>query len=193
METYKKNNFRSLHYNWTYISLGVLFIVVSGFVFSKPLTSYLALVVYFAFTFFISGILRSIFAITNKENLNNWGWYLAGGLFDLLLGVLLIARLDMATLFLPYYVGFFLLISSISAISKSADLKAFTGQLGSGMFLGILGVVCSIILLMNPVFGIGTIIAWTALGFLLSGIFYIYLGLKLKTPNRFSSGRILEI
>lgn len=193
MEVHKKN-FRSVHYNWTYIILGVLFIIVSGFVFSRPVSSYLALVIYFACTFFISGILRSVFAITNKENLANWGWYFAGGLFDLLLGVLLISRLDMATLFLPYYVGFFLLISSISAISKASDLKVFTGGgSGSAMFLGVLGLICSIILLMNPILGIGTIIAWTALGFLMGGIFYIYLGFKLKTPTRFSSGKIIEI
>ena len=193
MEVHKKN-FRSLHYNWTYISLGVLFIIVAGFVFSRPVSSYLALVVYFALTFFISGALRSIFAVTNREVLNNWGWYLAGGLFDVLLGILLFARLDMAALFLPYYVGFFLMISSISVISKASDLKIFTGGSSGGvMFLGVLGLIFSLILLLNPILGIGTIVAWTALGFLTGGIFYIYLGTKLKAPTPFSSGKIIEI
>ena len=193
MEVHRKD-YRSLRHNWIYIFLGIMFIIVSGFVFSNPLGSYLALVIYFVCTFFLSGIIRSIFAFTNRETLANWGWYLAGGIFDLLLGVLLISRLDLAAIFLPYYVGFFLLLSSIAAISKASDLKIFTGGASGGAtFLGVLGVIFSVVLLMNPILGMGTIVMWTALGFFMTGIFYVYVGFKLKVPTRNAPGRIIEI
>ena len=47
--------------------------------------------VIFSISMLISGIIEIIFSISNRRGISSWGWYLAGGIIDLILGIYLVA------------------------------------------------------------------------------------------------------
>ena len=73
---------------WMSLLLGLLYIAVALCLLFAPVSSYVALSVIFSISILVSGILEIFFAIGNKKIINSWGWYLAGGIIDLLIGIL---------------------------------------------------------------------------------------------------------
>ena len=168
--------------NWfLLLILGVIFILVGILVFRTPVASYVALSMLFAATFLATGLLEIIYAVSNRKEVNSWGWSLASGIIDLLIGVLLISRPDITLVILPFFVGFAIMFRSIMAIAWSISLNnQNVSDWGSLLVIGILGLLLSFILLWNPVFAGMTIVFYTALCFIFIGVYEIYLAFKLR-------------
>jgi len=94
-------------------------------VFMTPVSSYLALSILFSVTIFISGISEIIYSISNRKEMDNWGWVLTGGIIDLLFGLWLMASPLLSIAILPFVVGFMLMVRSMMAIGFAIDLKTF--------------------------------------------------------------------
>ena len=167
--------------------LGILFIVTGIWVLRTPIESYLALSMLFSITFFVNGIFEIVYSISNRKQLNSWGWLFAGGIVDLLFGLWLMSSPMVSIAILPFFVGFMLLFRSFAAIGLAVDMKSF-GANGWGwlLALGILGMVFSFILLWNPMLAGLTIVIWTAWAFIAIGVFKIFLSFKLKQLNAVS-------
>lgn len=150
-----------------------------------PLESYITLSILFAFTFLVTGIIEIIYAISNRHIADNWGWSLAGGIIDLIVGVLLVSKPGVSMIALPFFVGFAIMFRSIMAIGWSIELKRM-GIVNWGYLLviGILGLIFAFIMIWNPLFGGMTIVFYTALAFILIGAFQVYLSLKLRKLNK---------
>lgn len=186
------NNFiESARRWWAYEFLGLLLILMSLLVIGHPIASYAGLVFYFAATFVVSGILRIVTSYASRDVLYHWGWYAAGGVVDMVIGFLLLMRLDIAAVALSVYVGFFILFGSMAAIFRASELRTFGFQgWGWPLFAGIAGVIFAFLMLTNLAFGAETIVLWTALGFLMMGIFYIYLGVHLRRIGKDINQRV---
>ena len=119
--------------------------------------------------------------------MDNWGWVLAGGIIDLLLGIWLISSPLLSITVLPFVVGFMLMFRSMMAMGFAFDLKDFPDS-GWGwlLALGILGLLFSFVLLWNPLFAGLTIVIWTGCAFITIGIFRIILSFKLKHLHNLS-------
>jgi len=169
--------------NW-YILLivGLIFLGAGIYAFLSPAESFLALSLLFAWSFLISGAIEIAFSISNREELENWGWTLIFGVITFLVGLLLLARPEITMITLSLSLGFLVLFRSIGAISFALDLKNYDDNSGWGnlLALGILGVLFSFLLLWNPAFAGSTIVFWTGLALVIAGIFSIYLSLKLR-------------
>ena len=76
---------------WTSLLLGIVYIIVALWLMFSPVSSYIALSIIFSVSMLFSGILEIIFAISNKKGVPSWGWYVVGGIIDLILGIYLIA------------------------------------------------------------------------------------------------------
>ena len=162
--------------------VGILFLILSFYVWVQPIGSYIALAVIFSISFLLSGIAEIIFSLSNKSEMDNWAWTLAFGIINVLIGILLMANPALSMVTLALYVGFIIVFRSISGISASIELKNYgVANWGWMMFWSILGLVFGFILLWNPLFAGLTLVAWTALGFLTLGIFSISFSLKLKS------------
>ncbi len=166
---------------WISLLIGILYIIAGVWVFQTPLASYVSLSIVFSVFIFVSGIFQIVFAISSKQDIEGWGWYLAGGILDLLIGLLLITHPLMTMAILPFYIGFWLLFQGFMAIGlsfqfKSADLPNW----GWLLFLGILTLLFSFLLLANPIFAGLSIVYMTALAFVCAGIFRIFLAFDLK-------------
>lgn len=166
---------------WISLLIGILYIFGGIWVFQTPLASYVSLSILFSAFIFVSGISQIIFSISNRENVQSWGWYLVSGIIDLVIGILLISHPLMTMAILPFYIGFWLLFQGFTAMGlsfqfKSAGITSWVWLL----FLGLLTLVFSFLLLANPVFASLSIVYMTAMALICAGIFRIFLSLGLK-------------
>ncbi len=161
--------------------VGLLMIGVGVWTFTSPMESYLALAIIFSVSFLVSGLMETYFSFANRKTLKNWGWSFALGFITLLVGFLLVRDPAITMVTLPFYVGFMLLFRSISSIGYAYDLKEMgVMDWGNLLVIGILGLLFSFFLLWNPAFAGMTIVIWTGLAFLFSGIYSVYLAIRLR-------------
>ncbi|UUC45233.1 HdeD family acid-resistance protein [Flavobacterium cerinum] len=182
MEKQLFRNIKNAVKHW-YLSVivGILFILFGFWIFKTPMESYVTLALLFGVVFFVNGIFEIIFSVSNRKTIDHWGWILAGGIIDLVFGILLLSNLELSMAVLPLYVGFMLLFRSIAAIGYAFDLKSFgVNDWYWLLILGILGLLFSFIMIWNPLFGGMTIVIWTAMAFITYGLFRVILGFKLR-------------
>ena len=188
METITNKIEDALRYWWVFFVIGAVFFIAGFVVFSYPTESYTALTAVFVFSFMLAGVLRIVYAIKARHFLRNWGWQLALGFLSLALSGFLLSVPGLAALSLALTVGFFLLFSSANVISEAIDLRAEeTSGAGWLIFFGVLGMIASLFLLFHPVFGVGTLIVWTSLAFIINGIFYIGLSFRMRSGSKILS------
>lgn len=182
MENQLFKNIKNAVKHW-YLSLivGILFLLFGFWILKTPMESYITLALLFGVIFLVNGIFEIIFSVSNRKEIHNWGWILAGGIIDLLFGIILISNLGLSMAVLPLYVGFMLLFRSVASIGYSFDLKNFGVKDWYWLLLlGIFGLIFSFMMIFNPVFGGMTLVVWTALAFITYGIFRVILAFKLR-------------
>lgn len=170
---------------WISLLLGVLYLFAGFWVYRTPLESYITLSVVFSAFILVSGIFEIAFSISARKVMQGWGWYLAGGILDLIIGSLLVTHPGMTMVILPFFVGFWLLFRGILAIGVSIDLNNL-GFSNWGWLLasGTLILLFSFLLLANPIFVGLSIVYMTAFAFVFMGIFRIFLAFDLKKMKK---------
>lgn len=108
---------------WLSLLVGLLYIIVAIYLMFAPLASYVALSILFSVSMFVSGLFEIAFALANKKGISSWGWYLAGGIIDLILGIFLMASPGLSMEVLPFVLAFWLMFRGFSATGYSMDLK----------------------------------------------------------------------
>lgn len=181
MATFLKTIKKTVKHWYVPAIIGVLLIVFGIYIFTTPLETYATLTMLFSLSFLFSGIAETLFSVQNRKIIEGWGWYLTGGIFNTVIGLMLLSRPEISAFTLPLVVGFTLMFRSIQGLGFSFELKNY-GSLkwGNLAIASILGLVFSIILLFNPIFTGISLVVMTALAFIFSGITGIVLGFKLK-------------
>lgn len=172
---------KAIDYWYILLLVGLLFVGIGVWSFVTPLGAYLTLAFLFSISFLVSGIFEVIFALSNRKNIDNWGWTLASGIVGLIVGILLVINPLISITLLPMYVGFVILFRSVTAIGIAFNLKSYAvSEWKNLLALGILGTIFSLLLLWNPLFAGLSLVYWTAFAFIAIGLFYIYFSFKLK-------------
>lgn len=173
---------QAVKYWWVSLLVGLLAIIVGIWALATPYAAFSGLIVLFEVALIVAGILDIVFAVSNRQVLYGWGWNLAAGILEVLLGFALIAipMADVAMVMI-YVVGFWILFRSIWAIGASFDLRQ-VGIRGWGwlLTLGILMVLLSFLFLLSPAFGAGFIVIFVGIALLVYGVFRIMLAFDLK-------------
>jgi uncharacterized membrane protein HdeD (DUF308 family) len=165
--------------------LGILFIIVGVWAIITPASTYLSLALLFSVTFFVAGILEIIYSISYRKQLDGWGWSLASGILNFILGLLLILYPQISIITLPLFVGFVVLYHSMMAIAWSIELKKYgVSNWGWLLFTGILGVILSFFLIWNPLFAGLTVAVFTGVALITIGIFHIHFSIELKNLKK---------
>jgi uncharacterized membrane protein HdeD (DUF308 family) len=167
---------------WWFIIKGLLLITAGIAIFTRPAEGYVGLSILFSLIILGVGLTQIFFSIANSDVLKGWGWALASGIIDVIIGIYLLSYpvITMATL--PYIVGFWLIFRSFYLMGSSFDLKTL-GVPGWGWLLagGLLLVMLAFIILYYPAAGAVSIVAYSASAFFVAGIFSIVLAFKFKT------------
>ena len=114
------------------------------------------------------------------------GGMLAGGIIEIVLGVILILNVGLSAATLPLFLGFWLMMRGFSTIGLGGDMRAL-GIAGSGWTLltGILLVICSLGVLLQPT-AVGTtaVVVWVGITLLFAGMAAGSLALQLRNAHR---------
>lgn len=170
---------------WLLLVSGILFIVLGFYILNQPLASYLALAVFFASAFLVSGIFEIFYALSSRKHDAGWGWALFGGIVDALFGIFLLSSPALTMTVLPMYIGFVILFRSVLGILHAVGLKKL-GVSGWGWALvaALIGVLFALMMITNPVFGGLTIVIYTAIAVLMLGMVQIALSLRLRSISK---------
>ncbi|MGB4253499.1 MAG: HdeD family acid-resistance protein [Minisyncoccales bacterium] len=171
----------SVKYWYLVLVAGIISIGVGLWVMIFPRESITVTALVFVLTFLITGLFETIFAIANRNAMTNWGWELALGILNLIIGVLLLLNPAISVLTLAFYVGFVILFHSLAAIIIAFDLKRYLIlQWGNLLAMGIIGFILAVLLLVNPSLTTMVVIIFLGLALIIGGTMSIYFSLKLK-------------
>ena len=157
---YDVGRFRHSIDNWQLsMLLGIIFFIVGIVVFFEPGGTYLALSVLFGIVVILSGAFE-LYLGTKAPTGSGKGWYIAGGVVEILLGILLLCTPSMLFTILPFVLGFWLLFRGFLAVGVAS------GTMG----VGILVIISAFLVLFNPIIGVGVVVFWVGLSLLLAGV-----------------------
>ena len=171
---------------WLLLLLGILLFVVGIVIFLYPGQSYLGMTLLFGLVILCSGISEIVLSLSNNHLLTGRGWFLAAGIIEVLLGLLLLFNMALSAATLPIFLGFWLLFRSFTLIGLGGDMNSMQVS-GSGWTIatGILLLLCSLAILIWPiVFGVQAVVVWVGLSFLMAGISTSVFSFQLKNAHK---------
>ncbi|NLR60638.1 HdeD family acid-resistance protein [Chitinophaga polysaccharea] len=171
----------NLRYWWLYLLNGIIFLIAGGIVFSNPFSSYVLLSIFFSITFFVTGIFEVSFALSNRKHHTGWGWSLASGIVDVVIGIILMLYPAVSMAVIPLFLAFWFMFKGISLIGFSIQLQT-DGIPNWGWLLvgGIVLIIIAIFILDNPALGIAAILGLMAAAFWATGILSIIFAFRIK-------------
>ncbi|HVS98394.1 MAG TPA: DUF308 domain-containing protein [Puia sp.] len=165
-----------VRYWWVFIALGSSLIIFGLLLMAFPAAHFATLGIFFQIAIVINGTLEIGFALTNYRSVHGWAWHLAGGIFDLLIGGLLLFDPVITAVSLPLFVGFWLLFRSIAIVGRCFDLPAVWPETAWMGLLGLAGLAFSFLILYNPALDVANLILLASLALISIGLFYVFLG-----------------
>jgi uncharacterized membrane protein HdeD (DUF308 family) len=114
------------------------------------------------------------------------GYFIVGGVMDLILGIFLCIYPNVTLVALPIMLGIWMMYNSFVIIAFGGDMETFRLG-GSGLVIvgGVILLLLSAIVLLNPFSaGIATVIILAGIGLLVLGCLLCMLSLKLKHIDR---------
>ena len=180
-----ENSKQAVRYWWLLLIIGIALFAVGVLIFVYPVQSYLGMSLVFGWLMLISGILEVVLSSANKHFITGRGWMMAGGIIEIILGIILIFNVGLSAATLPIFLGFWLMMRGFSAIGLGGDMNALEIA-GSGwtIFTGVLLLLCSLWILFQPlVIGTTAVIVWVGITLLLAGITAFSLALQLRNAH----------
>ena len=168
---------------WLLAIAGILCILAGIAVFVFPIQSYVALSIIFGVLVLLVGAAQLIIASSSNNYLAMKGYWVVGGVLDILLGIFLCIYPNVTLMLLPVMMGIWMMYHSFMILAFGGDLENFSIK-GSGgtIFGGILLLILSIMVLINPFgAGVATILVLTGVGLMVFGFILCWLATKLRT------------
>ena len=181
-----ENSKQAVRYWWLLLIIGIALFAVGVLIFVYPAQSYLGMSLVFGWLMLISGILEVVLSSANKHFITGRGWMMAGGIIEIILGIILIFNVGLSAATLPIFLGFWLMLRGFSAIGLGGDMSSMNVP-GSAWTIisGILLLLCSLWVLIQPlVFGTTMVVVWVGISLLFAGIAAISLAMQLKSAHK---------
>ncbi len=173
---------RAIRHWWLMLIAGILCIAAGICVFVFPVQSYVTLSILFGVLMLVVGIGQLIIASTSGNYLMMKGYFIVGGILDLILGIFLCVYPGVTLVVLPFMMGLWLMYHSFMLISFGGDMDTFkiSGS-ASVVILGILILLLSVFVLLNPFSaGVVTVLVVAGAGLILLGVTFCMVASKLK-------------
>jgi len=166
---------------WVFLIMGILLLISAYWMFTTPVESFIGLASLFSALIFVSGLFSVFFALTNKDDIDNFGLYLAGGILDVIIGFILLKYPGLTLVLFSMFIGFWLLFRGFNMISISFKIKSIgDGNWGWILLFGILIVIFAMMSIINPLIGASYLVFTLAFTLVLFGIGNIALALRLR-------------
>lgn len=159
---------------WMFLLRGLLFIAIAILIFRNPLASLAGLTMTIGFLMVITGAVFTVGSFTIRKFYSKWGWTLALGILDIILGVVLLFFPALTTPLVIIFIGCWVLGIGLLESGLSFGLKKF-GFRNWWMLLliGISSIVFGILILFNPLAGALTVSFIMGFQFLAYGFYQV--------------------
>lgn len=177
---------RAVKHWWLLMVAGVLCIIAGICVFVFPLESYVALSILFGVLMLLTGAAQLIIASSSGNYLTMRGYFIVGGVLDVILGIFLCVYPGVSLVALPIMMGLWLMYNSFVIIAFGGDMDTFKLS-GGGMLivLGIFLLILSLFVLLNPLsVGITTVLIVAGVGLILFGLILFAISLKIRDLDK---------
>lgn len=177
---------QAVRYWWLMLLIGIALFVLGILVFVYPAQSYVSMAVLFGWVILAAGILEVVLSASSDHFVTGRGWMLAGGVIQIILGLILVFNVALSAVTLPIVLGFWLLFRGFSTIGLGGDMRAM-GISGAGWTIvgGVLLLLCALWMLFQPlVFGTAFVVVWLGVALLFSGVSAMALSFQLRTAHR---------
>ena len=173
---------RAIRHWWLMLIAGILCIAAGICVFVFPVESYVTLSILFGILMLLVGAGQLIIASSSGNYLMMKGYFIVGGILDLILGIFLCVYPGITLVVLPFMMGLWLMYHSFILISFGGDMDTFRVSGSASMIiLGILILMLSVFVLLNPFSaGIVTVLVVAGAGLILLGVTFCILAAKLR-------------
>lgn len=182
-----RNLAQAVKYWWLLLIAGVAMIVLGVLAFVYPAATYVTFSMLFGIFILSIGILDIAFAVSNRDRIVGWGWFLAIAIIETLFGIFLLFNFQAALISIPIFLGVWLMFRGIGAISSASDLHRMGVKgMGWNIAAGILLIICSFIVLWNPfAVGMPVTVIFLGIGFLLMGIQAIIFSFQMQKIHHY--------
>ncbi len=177
---------QAVRYWWLMLLIGIALFVLGILVFVYPAQSYVSMAVLFGWVILAAGILEVVLSASSDHFVTGRGWMLAGGVIQIILGLILVFNVALSAVTLPIVLGFWLLFRGFSTIGLGGDMRAM-GISGAGWTIvgGVLLLLCALWMLSQPlVFGTAFVVVWLGVALLFAGVSAMALSFQLRTAHR---------
>ncbi|MEZ3441844.1 HdeD family acid-resistance protein [Alistipes sp. UBA6068] len=177
---------QAVRYWWLMLLIGIALFVLGILVFIYPAQSYVSMAVLFGWVILAAGILEVVLSASSDHFVTGRGWMLAGGVIQIILGLILVFNVALSAVTLPIVLGFWLLFRGFSTIGLGGDMRAM-GISGAGWTIvgGVLLLLCALWMLFQPlVFGTAFVVVWLGVALLFAGVSAMALSFQLRTAHR---------
>ncbi len=177
---------QAVRYWWLMLLIGIALFVLGILVFVYPAQSYVSVAVLFGWVILAAGILEVVLSASSDHFVTGRGWMLAGGVIQIILGLILVFNVALSAVTLPIVLGFWLLFRGFSTIGLGGDMRAM-GISGAGWTIvgGVLLLLCALWMLFQPlVFGTAFVVVWLGVALLFAGVSAMALSFQLRTAHR---------
>ncbi|HTH83278.1 MAG TPA: DUF308 domain-containing protein [Mucilaginibacter sp.] len=164
---------------WVFLIRGLVFLGAGIYILCSPVTGFIALGFMLGLVIFVAGI-AELLHVYHSPSSRSRGWHLILGIIDIVLGIILMGHIAAGLTILRLMVGIWFLLRGISLFSFSGLVhKSWVLAIG-----GFITMVFGMAILFNADFGNVTLVLWTAIAFIISGIFNILQAVWFKTASK---------
>ncbi|MDB5017540.1 MAG: protein of unknown function rane [Mucilaginibacter sp.] len=167
-----------LRHWWVFVLRGVLFILVGIYMLMSPATGFVALGLLFGLVILVAGVTELLHAYRDHGR-DSKRWHLLAGLVEVVLGIVLMTHVAASIDIIRIIVGIYFLFRGISILT----FRRMTGRSWWVTLGGVLVLIFGLLVLFNPAFGALTIVLWTAIAFIVTGIVNVLLGISMRPAS----------
>ncbi|MFN0257599.1 HdeD family acid-resistance protein [Pedobacter ureilyticus] len=171
-------------YWWMIRTVGILFVLLGTWIILSKQQSYYLMGLLLAVGMQASGILEILFSFLNRKSIAEWYLIFMGGLIDLLLGAYLLNYPLISMVVMPMLIGIWMLFRAFMTMDSHIALSVMgIKNWIMVIVVSILLILPSMIILINPFFGMINVVVYTGAAFIVSGIFRIIFSQQLRSAH----------
>lgn len=162
-------------YWWVFMLQGAILLILGIYMLFAPIAGFATLGFLFGLVILLTGIFELLRVIRDR-NQGSRAMHLLLGVINIILGIILVGHIGTSEAILRIVVGLWFLFRGVSLMSFSR-LTGRNWVLTAG---GVIVVLFALAIIFKPLFGAVTIAIITAVAFIVTGMFDVALGYRLK-------------
>lgn len=167
--------------NWWLLALKGLFAIIVGvLIFVRPIEALLGITLFIGIMALLGGVALIAYSISNRKHLEEWGWLLAEGIFDILIGIAIVGYPAFSALLLTSLLGVWFILSGIFQLIYYSRLRRRAANRQVVLVNGIITILLGLVIVINPfggALGLTLVVGVTAI---LYGLLQIYTAFRYR-------------